>query len=66
MNKRTKVKLTPAQRKARDAYEFAEREFDRYMGSVFVNPIGQRKHEDKVTAAYQACKALGMGVEHGL
>ena len=61
-----KAKLTPAQRKALDAYKFAEREFDRYMGSVFVNAIGQRKHEGKVTAAYQACKALGMGIEHGL
>lgn len=60
------VKLTPAQRKALEAYKFAEREFDRYMGSVFVNAIGQRKHEDKVTAAYQACKSLGMGIEHGL
>jgi hypothetical protein len=61
-----KPKLTAAQRKALDAYKFAEREFDRYMGSVFANAIGQRKHEDKVTAAHQECKRLGMTHEHGL
>lgn len=36
------------------------------LGSVFVTPMGQRDHEAKVTAAYEACKRLGMGVEHGL
>lgn len=60
------VRKTPAQRKAMEAYKFAERQCDRYMGSVFVNAHGQRQHEEKVTAAYQACKALGMGIEHGL
>ena len=62
----TKIKLTPAQRAAFDAYKFAEREFDRYMGSVFANAHGQRKHEEKVSAAYQACKRLGMDYSHGL
>jgi hypothetical protein len=61
-----KPRLTPAQRKALESYKYAERQFDRYMGSVFVNAHGQRQHEDKVSAAYQACKALGMGIEHGL
>ena len=60
------VRKTPAQRKAFDAYRNAERQFDRYMGSVFANAHGQREHEAKVSAAYQACKALGMGIEHGL
>ena len=60
------VRKTPAQKQAFDAYTNAERQFDRYMGSVFVNAHGQRQHEDRVTAAYQACKRLGMGVEHGL
>lgn len=62
----TKQRLTPAQRAALDAYKFAERQFDRYMGSVFANSHGQRAHEDKVTAAYQACKRLGMDCRHGL
>ena len=60
------VRKTPAQAKAFDAYRFAERQFDRYMGSVFANATGQRQHEAKVTAAYEACKRLGMGIEHGL
>lgn len=61
-----RVRLTPAQRKALERYKFEERQFDRYMGSVFVNAHGQRKHEDRVTAAYQECKRLGMTAEHGL
>ena len=60
------VRKTPAQKKAFDAYKFAVAQEDRYLGSVFVTPIGQRQHEEKVRAAYEACKALGMGVEHGL
>lgn len=61
-----KVKLTKAQRKALEAYRYAELQEDRYMGSVFVNASGQRTHEARVTAAYQECKRLGMGTEHGL
>ena len=64
--KQSKPRLSSAQRKAMDAYKFAEREFDRYMGSVFSNAAGQKKHEDKVTAAYQECKRLDMGIAHGL
>jgi hypothetical protein len=60
------VRRTPAQVKAFKEYQFQERQFDRYMGSVFVTASGQRQHEAKVTAAYEACKRLGMGVEHGL
>jgi len=63
---KSKVRLTPAQRKAKEAYEFAEREEDRYAGSVFVNPFGLRKQQDKTRAAYEECKRLGMGTEHGL
>lgn len=66
MAKQSKPRLSPAQRKAMEAYKFAEREFDRYMGSVFANAAGQKKHEDKVTAAYQECKRLDMGIAHGL
>ena len=61
-----KPKLTKAQRKALKAYQFAERQEDRYLGSVFVTPIGQRQYEEKTKAAYEACKRLGMGIEHGL
>ena len=59
-------RLTPQQRKALAAYEFALREEDRYLGSVFVNAHGQRAIEAKTRAAYDACKALGMTWEHGL
>ena len=60
------VRLTKAQREALKAYRFAERQEDRYLGSVFVTPIGQREYEAKTQAAYEACKRLGMGIEHGL
>lgn len=60
------ARKTPAQRRAFEAYKRAEREFDRYMGSVFANAIGQRQHEEKVAAAHAECKRLGMGIEHGL
>ena len=60
------VRRTPAQVKAFKAYQFAERQMDRYMGSVFVTASGQRAEEAKVASAYAACKRLGMGVEHGL
>lgn len=62
----TKIRLTKAQREALKAYEFAERQEDRYMGSVFVTPQGQRDYEAKTRAAYERCKALGMTHEHGL
>ena len=62
----SKIRLTKDQGKALEAYEFQERQLDRYMGSVFVSAIGQREHEAKVTAAYEECKRLGMTHEHGL
>lgn len=63
---RQRPRLTPEQRRAFEAYKYAERQFDRYMGSVFANHIGQRDHEARVEAAYQQCKRLGMTYEHGL
>lgn len=60
------IRKTPAQSKALKAYEFAERQEDRYLGSVFVNAHGQRQVEARTKAAYEACKALGMTHEHGL
>lgn len=59
-------KLTKAQRKALDAYNFALRQEDRYLGSVFVTPIRQRDYEARTRAASEACKRLGMTHEHGL
>lgn len=66
MNAVAQVRKTPAQAKAFKAYKFAEAQCDRYLGSVFVTPAGQRAAEAKVTAAYEECKRLGMGVQHGL
>jgi hypothetical protein len=57
---------TPEQKKAFEAYEFALRQEDRYLGSVFVTPQGQRDVEARTKAAYEACKRLGMTYEHGL
>ncbi len=61
-----KTTLTKEQRKAREAYEYAERQEDRFAGSVFANSFSLRKYEEKTRAAYEACKRLGMTHEHGL
>lgn len=61
-----KIKLTREQKKALDAYNYANAQEDRYMGSVFVNAHGQRQHEEKTRTAYEACKRLAMTHEHGL
>ena len=57
---------TSEQKKAFEAYEFALRQEDRYLGSVFVTPQGQRQVEARTRQAYEACKRLGMTHEHGL
>ena len=62
----SKVKLTLAQKKAKEAYTFALRQEDRYLGSVFANAHGQKQYEAKTKAAYEVCKRLGMGCEHGM
>ena len=61
-----KIRLTKEQKAAYADYQYAERQEDRYMGSVFVTPSGQRDYEAKTRAAYERCKALGMTYEHGL
>jgi hypothetical protein len=61
-----KKKLTQAQKRALAAYEYALKQEDRYLGSVFVTPSGQRDIEAKTRAAYEACKHLEMTWEHGL
>ena len=59
-------RMTPDQKKALAAYRFAVQEEDRYLGSVFVTPSGQRRHEALVREAYERCKRMGLGMEHGL
>ena len=61
-----KKRLTKDQKAALAAYEYALRQEDRYLGSVFVTPMGQREIEAKTAVAYARCKALGMTYEHGL
>lgn len=61
-----KPRLTLEQKTALAAYNYALRQEDRYLGSVFVTPAGQRAQEAKTQAAYQRCVALGMTYEHGL
>ena len=59
-------RLTKEQRSALNAYNFALSQEDRYLGSVFVTPAGQRRVEANTAAAYEQCKRLGMTHEHGL
>lgn len=61
-----KVKLSREQKKALAAYNESLRQEDRYLGSVFVTPMGQRKIEAKTQVAYQVCVNLGMTHAHGL
>lgn len=61
-----KKRLTKEQKAALKQYEFALRQEDRYLGSVFVTPMGQRDVEARTRAAYQRCVSLGMTWEHGL
>ncbi len=56
-----KQRLTKAQREAVKAYEYALVQEDRYLGSVFVTPMGQRDKEAKTHEAYLKAKALGVG-----
>ena len=61
-----RIKITPAQKKALNAYNNALRQEDRYFGSVFVTSSGQCDIEAKTKVAYDACVSLGMTHEHGL
>lgn len=62
----SKPKLTRDQKKALADYEYRLRQEDRYLGSVFVTPMGQRAIEAKTKVAYDRCVSLGMTWEHGL
>lgn len=61
-----KKRLTPDQKKALDRYRFACAQEERYLGSVFVTGMGTREKAATVKLAYDACKRLGLGMEHGL
>jgi len=58
--------MTKQQREALKKYKYAEQQEDRYLGSVFVTPGGQREYAGKVKAAYEECKKLGLNYENGL
>ena len=60
------LRLTAPQKTALAAYNKAVAAEDRYLGSVFVTPTGQKEREGRTQAAYLACKALGMDHRHGL
>ena len=64
--KPAKARLSRDQKKALDEYNSRLREEDRYLGSVFVNALGQLAHETRTKAAYDRCVVLGMTHEHGL
>ncbi len=61
-----KIKLTSEQKKALADYNYALKQEDRYLGSVFVTPVGQKDKEAKTKEAYDRCVKLGMTYEHGL
>jgi predicted TIM-barrel fold metal-dependent hydrolase len=63
---KSKIKLTRDQKQALVDYEYQLRQEDRYLGSVFVTPQGQREVEEKRRRAYERCVSLGMTPEHGL
>ena len=62
----TKLKLTPAQKKALAAYNEALRQEDRLNSSVFADAANTRAQEAKTKVKYDACVRLGMTWEHGL
>lgn len=66
VNPEGKIRLTPEQKKALKDYNFALSQEDRYLGSVFVTPTGQRRVEEKTKEAYDRAKRLGMDWRHGL
>jgi hypothetical protein len=55
-----KQRLTKEQKAAVARYERCLREEDRYLGSVFANPIGQKRVEENTRQAFEAAKRLGV------
>jgi len=60
MMAKQKQRLTPEQKAAVARYEYCLRQEDRYLGSVFVNPVGQRQVEACTREAYEAARRLGV------
>jgi len=58
--KQQKQRLTKEQKAAVARYEYCLRQEDRYFGSVFVNPVGQRQVEARTREAYEAARRLGV------
>jgi len=54
-----KKRRTKEEIKTETALRFALSEEERYMGSVFVTPSGQRKHEERVRQAYADYRRAG-------
>lgn len=57
---KARARLTKDQKKAIANYDACLRQEDRYLGSVFVTPQGQRDVEAKTHAAYEEAKRLGV------
>ena len=62
----TKIRLTPAQKKALASYNECLRQEDRLGFSVFANKANMDRQEAKTKVALDLCKSLGMTWEHGL
>ena len=59
-------RLTSTQKKALTEYNFRLAREDNFLGSVFVTDALAAEYARAVKRAYDACKSLGMGPEHGL
>jgi hypothetical protein len=57
--RRDEMRRTKDQIKYEDKLRRALSEEERYMGSVFVTPMGQRKHEEAVKQAYIDYRRVG-------
>lgn len=60
------AKMNKEQREALKAYKLAEQREDNYLGSVFVTRQGSEQYQQRTKSAYELCKRLGLGIEHGL
>jgi hypothetical protein len=54
------IKLTKEQKQAVKDYEYALKQEDRYLGSVFANAYGQKLIEEKTAIAYKKAELLGV------
>ena len=59
-NDMNSIKLTKEQKQAVKDYEYALKQEDRYLGSVFANAYGQKLIEEKTAIAYKKAELLGV------